>query len=57
MTVKKRKRRCNEIRDTHQTISVNICSESLLSPMIFRLKCAGKTGVFVAQMFVIWVVM
>ena len=35
------KRRCG----TQQTVSVNICLEELLSPTIFRLKCAGKTGV------------
>ena len=29
-----------------QTVSVNICSENLLSTTILGLKCAGKTAVF-----------
>ena len=34
------------LRATQQTVSVNICSEDLLSPTIFGLKCDEKTGVF-----------
>ena len=39
------------IRGTQQTVSVNACSEGLLSPTIFELKCAGKTGVFFSSNF------
>ena len=41
-------------RGTQQTVSVNICSEDLLSPTIFGLKCDEKLEVFLAQVFVIW---
>ena len=37
--------------NTQQTVSVNICSEDLLSPTIFGLNCAGKTGVFSSSNF------
>ena len=33
-------------RGTKQTVSVNICSQDLISPMIFGLKCGEKTGAF-----------
>ena len=33
------------VRGTQQTVSVNICSKGLLSPTIFGLKFAGKSGV------------
>ena len=34
---------------------VNICSEDLLSPTIFRLKSDEKLEYFLAQIFLIWV--
>ena len=36
---------------TQQTISVNICSEDLLSPTIFGLKCDEKLEFSLAQNF------
>ena len=39
------------IRGTHQTVSVNICSEDLLSRTIFGLKYDEKTGVFLCSTF------
>ena len=39
---------------THQTVSVNICSENLLSPTIFGLKCDEKLEFSLAQIFVKW---
>ena len=39
-------------RGTQQTVSVNICSEDLLSPTIFGLKCGEKLEFSLAQIFV-----
>ena len=32
----------SQLRGTNQTVSLNICSEDLLSPTIFGLKCDQK---------------
>ena len=40
--------------DTQQTVSVNNCSENLLSPKFFGLKCDEKLEFSLAQIFVIW---
>ena len=41
-------------RGTQQTVSVNICSEDLLSPVIFGLKRDEKLEFSLAQIFLIW---
>ena len=40
-----------KVRDTQQTVSVNVCLEDLLSPTIFGLNWARKTGVFFSLNF------
>ena len=42
------------LRGTQQIVSVNICSEDLLSPTIFGLKYDEKLEVSFPQIFVIW---
>ena len=41
----------DRFRGTQQTVSVNICSEDLLSPTIFGLKCDEKLECFISSNF------